>query len=76
MANNLKRTRSTVDKIAVKGVLSEDGTTITYVDENNEEQEVSVSDCLYGFRDKTISFTVQVKTDEELKLEFTEADTE
>lgn len=76
MANNLKRTRSTVDKIAVKGVLSEDGATITYTDENNEEQEVSVSDCLYGFRDKTISFAVQVKTDEELELEFTEADAE
>lgn len=76
MASDLKRTRSTTDKVSVKGILSEDGTVITYLDEDKNEQEISVDDCLRVFRGKNISFTVQIKKDEELDVEFTEADTE
>lgn len=76
MASDLKRTRSTTDKVSVKGTLSEDGTIITYLDEDKNEQEISVADCLRAFKGKTISFTVQVKKDEELEVETTEADTE
>lgn len=38
MASQLKKTRTITDKISVKGVLSDDGTTITYTGENKKEQ--------------------------------------
>ena len=39
MASDLKRTRSTTDNVSVKGTLSEDGTIITYLDEDKNECE-------------------------------------
>lgn len=60
--------RNIVDKLSVKGILSEDGTTITYVDENDMEQEVKVSDLLNAFKNQPIEFGVQLKTDEDLEL--------
>ena len=60
--------RNIVDKLSVKGVLSEDGTTITYVDENDVDQEVKVSDLLNAFKNQPIEFGVQLKSDEDLEL--------
>ena len=68
-ANKLKFTRTTTDKLTVKGgVLSEDCTTITYTDENDMEQKVKVSDLLSSFKDQIIDFTVALKTDEDLDV--------
>ena len=68
-ANKLKFTRTTTDKLTVKGgVLSEDCTTITYTDENDVEQEVKVSDLLSSFKSEVIDFTVALKTDEDLDV--------
>lgn len=66
MASQLKRTRTITDKVSVKGTLSEDGNTITYLDENKEEQETTVADCLEMFKGCPIDFTVSVKTEDEL----------
>lgn len=60
--------RNIVDKLSVKGILSEDGTTITYVDENDVDQEVKVSDLLNAFKNQPIEFGVQLKSDEDLEL--------
>lgn len=60
--------RSITDKLSVKGVLSEDGTTITYTDENDIEQDVKVSDLLNVFKNQPIEFSVQLKSDEELDV--------
>ncbi len=60
--------RNIVDKLSVKGILSEDGTTITYVDENDMEQEVKVVDLLNAFKNQPIEFGVQLKSDEDLEL--------
>ena len=50
-ASKLKFTRSTTDQLTVKsGELSEDCTTITYIDENDTEQEVKVADLLSPFK--------------------------
>ena len=46
--------RSTTNKLSVKGVLSEDGTFITYTDENDVEQDVKVSDLLKVFINQSI----------------------
>ena len=60
--------RSITDKLSVKGVLSEDGTTITYTDENDTDQDVKVSDLLNVFKNQPIEFSVQLKNDEELDV--------
>ena len=60
--------RNITDKLSVKGVLSEDGTFITYTDENDVEQDVKVSDLLKAFINQTIEFGVSLKSDEDLDL--------
>ncbi|GFI32801.1 hypothetical protein IMSAGC013_04207 [Lachnospiraceae bacterium] len=60
--------RNIIDKLSVKGVLSEDGTFITYTDENDAEQNVKVSDLLNAFINQPIEFGVSLKSDEDLDL--------
>ena len=60
--------RSTTDKLSVKGVLSEDGTLITYTDENDSEKDVKISDLLNVFKNQPIEFGVQLKGSEELDI--------
>lgn len=60
--------RNITDKLSVKGVLSEDGTYITYTDENDAEQNVKVSDLLKAFINQPIEFGVSLKSDEDLYL--------
>lgn len=60
--------RSITDKLNVKGVLSEDGTIITYTDENDIEQDAKVSDLLNAFKNQPIEFNVQLKSDEDLNV--------
>lgn len=60
--------RNITDKLSVKGVLSEDGTFITYTDENDVEQDVKVTDLLKAFINQPIEFSVSVKSDEDLDL--------
>lgn len=60
--------RNIIDKLSVKGILSEDGTFITYTDENDAEQDVKVSDLLKAFINQPIEFGVSLKSDEDLDL--------
>lgn len=60
--------RSITDKLNVKGVLSEDGTIITYTDENDIEQDAKVSDLLNAFKNQPIELNVQLKSDEDLNV--------
>lgn len=60
--------RNIIDKLSVKGVLSEDGTFITYTDENDAEQDVKISDLLKVFINQSIEFGVSLKSDEDLDL--------
>lgn len=60
--------RNITDKLSVKGVLSEDTATIAYTDENDIEQEVKIADLLKAFKNQSIEFAVQLKSDEDLEL--------
>ena len=60
--------RNITDKLSVKGVLSEDGTFITYIDENDIEQEVKISDLFNAFKNQEIEFVVALKSDEDLDV--------
>lgn len=66
MAKNLKFTRNIVDKMTIKGVLDKLCQTITFVDENDQEQTIKVADCLAPFADKSIDFSISIKTEEDL----------
>lgn len=65
MANQLKKTRTITDKVSVKGVLSDDGTVITYMNDKVEE-EITVAECLNIFKGKPIDFSVSVKSENEI----------
>ena len=67
--SQLTRTRVITDKVAVKGMLSDDGTVITYTDENKIEQDISVVDCLKAFVGKPIDFSVSIKSEDEFPEE-------
>lgn len=64
--SQLTKTRVITDKVAVKGMLSEDGSTITYTDENKIEQDITVAECLKVFAGKPIDFSISIKSEDEL----------
>ena len=66
MASQLKKTRTITDKVSVKGQLSEDGSKITYLDEDKVEQEITVAECLKAFVGEFVDFTISLKTEGEL----------
>ena len=66
--SKLQFKRNITDQLSVKGILSEDGTFVTYKDENDIEQEVKISDLLNAFKNQEINFTVSLKSDEDLNV--------
>ena len=66
--SKLQFKRSTTDKLNIKGTLSDDRASIVYVDENDTEQVVAISDLLNVFRNQPIEFTVQLKSEDELDI--------
>ena len=69
MANSqLSFKRITTDKVTVKGLLSEDGTYITYKDENKIEQDIKISDVLNAFKNQPIDLSVTLKSEEDLDV--------
>ena len=66
--SKLQFKRNVTDKLSVKGLLSEDGTFITYTDENDAEQDVKISDLLNAFKNQPIEFGVQLKSEDDLDL--------
>ena len=60
--------RSTTDKLSVKGILSEDGTTITYTDENDIDQDVTIANLVNAFVNQPIELSISLKNVEDLEL--------
>lgn len=60
--------RTITDKVQVKGVLSEDGTTITYEDDNKNEQEIKVVDLLKSFINQPIELSASLKSEEDMDV--------
>lgn len=74
MKSKLQFTRNVTDKLSIKGILSEAKTFITYVDENDIEKKVLVSDLLDSFKNQEIEFSIQLKSTE--SLDFARTDNE
>lgn len=66
--SKLQFKRNITDQLSVKGILSEDGSFVTYKDENDIEQEVKISDLLNAFKNQEINFSVSLKSDEDLDV--------
>ena len=66
--SKLQFKRNITDQLSVKGILSEDGTFVTYKDENDIEQEVKIPDLLNAFKNQEINFSVSLKSDEDLDV--------
>lgn len=68
MANQLKKTRTITDKVSVKGILSDDGTVITYMNDKTEEK-ITITECLKAFLGKSVDFSISIKSEDELPEE-------
>ena len=66
--SKLNYTRSITDKIMIKGTLSEDGTFISYMDEDDVLREINVSDCLMPFCGTDIDFSVMHRFSEDMDV--------
>lgn len=66
--SGLQFKRNTVEKVAIKGLLSDDCSTITYTDENGNEKDVTVKDLLNAMKNQYIELSSQIKTEEELEV--------
>lgn len=66
MASQLKKTRTITDKISVNGELNDNGTEITYLNEDKDDEVISITDCLKPFYGKSINFSISVKSEDDL----------
>lgn len=64
-----KYNRMTVKKLNIKGKLSDDGKTISYLNADKEELHTTVENCFDKFKGMPIEFTLALKTDEDLSGE-------
>ena len=69
MAKGLSYKRSTVEALSVKGVLNEDATTITYLDDDKLEKTVTIVSLMEKFCSMPIEFCIKIKSEEELDID-------
>lgn len=69
MAKQLSYKKTTSETITVKGVLSDDATTITYLNEDKDEVTIPVQTLLDKFASLGVSLSIKTQTDEELEIE-------
>lgn len=64
--NNYKHTRTIMDTVKIKGVLSEDGQTIIY-EKDKEDYSADISDILKQFAGELIIFSIGTKEEKDLE---------
>jgi len=69
---NYAYNRVLTDKFSIKGILSDDAKTITYVNGEKEELQLAVAKCFEPFKGEEITLTISVKQDQDLSEEFEE----
>ena len=63
---NFKHTRVLMDKITIKGELSQDGKYIVYNDKDEGDVTVEIAKCLAPFVGEEISFSISTKDETDL----------
>lgn len=66
MAKNISYMRNITDKFSIKGKLSDDLKTITYLNDDKEFEDILIEKCLRNFRGQQVEFVIAVKTNEDL----------
>ena len=69
MAKQLSYKKTTTESVTAKGVLNDDSTTITYLNEDKEEVTIPVQALLEKFASQAVSLSIKTQTDEELEIE-------
>ena len=69
MAKQLSYKKTTTESVTAKGVLNDDATTITYLNEDKEEVTITVQTLLEKFASMAVSLSIKTQTDEELEIE-------
>ena len=69
MAKQLSYKKTTTESVTAKGVLNNDATTITYLNEDKEEVTIPVQTLLEKFASMAVSLSIKTQTDEELEIE-------
>ena len=69
MAKQLSYKKTTTESVTAKGILNDDATTITYLNEDKEEVTIPVQALLEKFASQAVSLSIKTQTDEELEIE-------
>ena len=64
---NFKHTRVLMDKITIKGELSQDGKYIVYNDKDEGDVTIEIAKCLAPFTGEEILFSISMKDETDLE---------
>lgn len=69
MAKQLNYKKTITEAITVKGILNDNATTITYLDEDKDEVTIEVQSLLDKFASQGVAMSIKMQSDEELDLD-------
>lgn len=69
MAKQLNYKKTITESITVKGILSDDAKTITYLDEDKDDVTIEVQTLLDKFASQGVALSIKMQNDEELELD-------
>ena len=69
MAKQLSYKKTTTESVTAKGVLNDDATTITYLNEDKDEVTIPVHTLMDKFASMGVSLSIKTQTDEELEID-------
>ena len=69
MAKQFAYKKTVTESMTVKGIVNEDATTITFLNDEKDEVTVKIQELLDKFAFQTVSLSIKTQSDEELDLE-------
>ena len=69
MAKQFAYKKTVTESMTVKGIMNEDATTITFLNDEKDEVTVKIQELLDKFASQTVSLSIKTQSDEELDLE-------
>ena len=69
MAKQFAYKKTITESMTVKGIVNEDATTITFINDEKDEVTVKIQELLDKFASQTVSLSIKTQSDEELDLE-------
>ena len=69
MAKQFAYKKTVTESMTVKGIVNEDATTITFLNDEKDEVTVKIQELLDKFASQTVSLSIKTERDEEIDLE-------